>query len=50
MCSYNRINGTFACENTQILNHLLKNELSFQGFGKIMVTTPRHFYVTNVSF
>ncbi|KAI1848017.1 hypothetical protein JX266_006130 [Neoarthrinium moseri] len=32
MCSYNRINNTFACENTQALNYLLKNELSFQGF------------------
>lgn len=34
MCSYNRINGTYACESSQVLNYLLKNELSFQGFGK----------------
>ncbi|RYP74459.1 hypothetical protein DL770_007599 [Monosporascus sp. CRB-9-2] len=32
MCSYNRINGTYACENSKTLNYLLKNELSFQGF------------------
>ncbi|KAI0023941.1 glycoside hydrolase family 3 protein [Xylariomycetidae sp. FL0641] len=32
MCSYNRINGTFACENTYVLNRLLKGELGFQGF------------------
>ncbi|RYP14666.1 hypothetical protein DL765_006232 [Monosporascus sp. GIB2] len=32
MWSYNRINGTYACENSKTLNYLLKNELSFQGF------------------
>ncbi|KAI1175290.1 glycosyl hydrolase family 3 N terminal domain-containing protein [Nemania sp. FL0916] len=32
MCSYNRINNTYACENTYVLNQLLKNELGFQGF------------------
>ncbi|KAI1809181.1 glycoside hydrolase family 3 protein [Poronia punctata] len=32
MCSYNKINNTFACENSYVLNQLLKNELGFQGF------------------
>ncbi|KAK3384977.1 glycoside hydrolase family 3 protein [Podospora didyma] len=32
MCSYNKINGTYACENEWTTNYLLKNELSFQGF------------------
>ncbi|KAL7619941.1 beta-glucosidase [Parahypoxylon ruwenzoriense] len=32
MCSYNQINNTFACENSYVLNKLLKNELGFQGF------------------
>ncbi|GAO49653.1 hypothetical protein SAICODRAFT_9295 [Saitoella complicata NRRL Y-17804] len=32
MCSYNRINGTQACEDPYSLNHLLKTELDFQGF------------------
>ncbi|KAI1157740.1 glycosyl hydrolase family 3 N terminal domain-containing protein [Nemania serpens] len=32
MCSYNKINNTYACENTYVLNQLLKNELGFQGF------------------
>ncbi|KAI5863601.1 glycoside hydrolase family 3 protein [Durotheca rogersii] len=32
MCAYNRINNTFACENSYLLNRLLKNELGFQGF------------------
>jgi beta-glucosidase len=32
MCSYNRVNNTFACENSKLLNGLLKTELGFQGF------------------
>ncbi|OBT52604.1 hypothetical protein VE04_05758 [Pseudogymnoascus sp. 24MN13] len=32
MCSYNRLNDSYACENSYLLNHLLKNELDFQGF------------------
>ncbi|KAJ1535461.1 hypothetical protein HK405_015663, partial [Cladochytrium tenue] len=31
MCSYNRINGTYACENPATLQ-ILKGELNFQGF------------------
>lgn len=32
MCSYNRVNGSYACGNNHILNYLLKNELGFPGF------------------
>lgn len=32
MCSYNQVNNSYACQNSYILNHLLKNELGFQGF------------------
>lgn len=32
MCSYNRINGSWACQNSYALNNLLKTELGFQGF------------------
>jgi beta-glucosidase len=32
MCSYNLVNGTYACENNNTLNGVLKNELGFQGF------------------
>jgi beta-glucosidase len=32
MCSYNRINGDFACENTYILHDVLKKDWSFHGF------------------
>ncbi|KAL4940624.1 hypothetical protein BDV06DRAFT_230218 [Aspergillus oleicola] len=31
MCSYNKVNGTWACENDAILNGLLKGELGFRG-------------------
>ncbi|GAB0139269.1 hypothetical protein EsDP_00007480 [Epichloe bromicola] len=32
MCSYQRINGSYACQNSKALNGLLKNELGFQGY------------------
>ncbi|KAI0376320.1 glycoside hydrolase family 3 protein [Hypomontagnella monticulosa] len=32
MCSYNKINGTWACENPYALNTLLKKELGFKGY------------------
>ncbi|KAI9810477.1 MAG: hypothetical protein M1827_006253 [Pycnora praestabilis] len=32
MCSYNQINNSYACQNSYVLNYLLKNELGFQGF------------------
>ena len=32
MCSYNRINGDFACENTYILHDVLKKDWAFPGF------------------
>ncbi|KAB2576426.1 putative beta-glucosidase G [Lasiodiplodia theobromae] len=31
MCSYSRLNQTYACENSKILNGVLKTELGFQG-------------------
>ncbi|KAF3065928.1 hypothetical protein GL218_09292 [Daldinia childiae] len=32
MCSYNKINGTWACENPYAIDTLLKKELGFQGY------------------
>lgn len=32
MCSYNRVNNSYACQNSYTLNYLLKEELGFQGF------------------
>jgi beta-glucosidase-like glycosyl hydrolase len=30
--SYNKINGTWACENEGIINKLMKDELGFRGY------------------
>ncbi|KAI1863426.1 hypothetical protein JX265_008820 [Neoarthrinium moseri] len=32
MCAYQRINGSYACQNSKALNGLLKEELGFQGY------------------
>jgi beta-glucosidase len=32
MCAYNKVNGTYACENDAILRHDLKTMMGFQGF------------------
>lgn len=32
MCSYNRVNGDYACENQYLLNDVLKGEWGFKGF------------------
>ncbi|KAK0456280.1 glycoside hydrolase family 3 protein [Armillaria borealis] len=32
MCSYNQINGSFACENDKTLNGILKTEFGFPGY------------------
>lgn len=32
MCSYNRLNNSYACQNSKLMNGLLKTELAFQGF------------------
>ncbi|HVU72306.1 MAG TPA: glycoside hydrolase family 3 C-terminal domain-containing protein [Mycobacteriales bacterium] len=32
MCSYNRVNGVYACENPYLLNTVLKGQFGFDGF------------------
>ncbi|KAI9149498.1 putative beta-glucosidase G [Paramyrothecium foliicola] len=32
MCSYNRVNQTYACENPHLLNDILRKELGFEGY------------------
>jgi beta-glucosidase len=32
MCSYNRVNGDFSCENNYLLNEVLKKDWQFPGF------------------
>jgi beta-glucosidase len=38
MCSYNKINGTWACESQSAMQRLLKDQLGFKGY--IMVREP----------
>jgi beta-glucosidase len=42
MCSYQRINGSYTCENSKALNGLLKEELGFQ--GKRSLPLPYYSY------
>lgn len=32
MCSYNQINNSYGCQNSKMLNGILKDEMGFQGF------------------
>ncbi len=32
MCSYQQVNNSYACQNSWLLNYILKGELGFQGF------------------
>lgn len=32
MCSYNRVNNSYACQSSKLLNGLLKTEMGFEGF------------------
>ncbi|KAG9698336.1 glycoside hydrolase family 3 protein, partial [Aureobasidium melanogenum] len=32
MCSYNLVNNSQACQNSYLINHVLKSELGFQGY------------------
>lgn len=34
MCSYTQINNSYGCQNSKMLNNLLKDELGFQGMSK----------------
>jgi beta-glucosidase len=32
MCAYTQVNNSYSCQNSYMLNHLLKGELGFQGY------------------
>lgn len=32
MCSYNRVNNSYGCQNSKLMNGILKTELQFDGF------------------
>ncbi|KAI6823583.1 putative beta-glucosidase [Hortaea werneckii] len=37
MCSYQRANNSYGCQNSKLMNGLLKTELGFQGFVKALL-------------
>lgn len=37
MCSYQLINNSYGCQNSYTMNYLLKDELDFQGFSKVVL-------------
>lgn len=49
MCSYNLINGTYACENDALLNGILKREMGFQ-VKRVLCQLPENVYLTSVRF
>ena len=32
MCSYNQVNNSYACDNSKLMNGLIKDEMGFQGY------------------
>jgi len=55
MCSYPRINGTFSCENTQVMKTILRDQWGFDGFvmsdrGATKSTVPSILAGLNLEF
>ena len=48
MCSYNRVNGEYACQNDWLLNQVLKRDWGFPGYV-IADWTAQHDTVTNAN-
>lgn len=38
MCAYQRLNGSYACQNSKAQNGILKTELGFQGYVSLVST------------
>jgi beta-glucosidase len=32
MCSYQQVNNSYSCQNSKMINGILKDEMDFQGF------------------
>lgn len=46
MCSYNRLNNSYSCQNSKLLNGILKTELGFEGFVVSDWGAQRKFFET----
>jgi beta-glucosidase len=45
MCSYQRINNSYGCQNSKLMNGILKQELGFEGFVvSLFPVFARHAY------
>ncbi|KAI1434411.1 glycoside hydrolase family 3 protein [Xylaria sp. CBS 124048] len=47
MCSYNRINNTYGCMNSKLMNGILKTELAFDGFVMLDWNAQHDVYSAN---
>lgn len=47
MCSYNRINSTYGCMNSKLMNGVLKTELGFDGFVMLDWNAQHDVYSSN---
>ncbi|KAI1161012.1 family 3 glycoside hydrolase [Nemania serpens] len=47
MCSYNRINNTYGCMNSKLMNGILKTELGFDGF--VMLDWDAHHDISSAN-
>ncbi|KAI1367774.1 glycoside hydrolase family 3 protein [Xylaria arbuscula] len=47
MCSYNRINNTYGCMNSKLMNGVLKTELEFDGFVMLDWNAQHDVYSSN---
>jgi beta-glucosidase len=48
MCSYQRINNSYGCQNSKLLNGILKEELGFEGFVVCIVLTIPNAYANGI--
>jgi beta-glucosidase len=47
MCSYNKLNGSYGCQNSKALNGLLKGELGFKVREQSLLFSLRSGILTN---
>jgi beta-glucosidase len=47
MCSYQRVNNTYGCDNSKLLNGVLKTELGFEGFVLLDWNAIHHLQSVN---
>lgn len=46
MCSYQRINNSYGCQNSALMNGVLKQELGFEGFVVCVLSNSKLAFLT----